>query len=58
MRDALAGLVERITLHFDYGLAQRNGNRRSILTSPEVRMREEASGLLGSQLRQVARNRV
>jgi site-specific DNA recombinase len=58
VRDALAGLVERITLHFDYGPAYKNGNRRSILTSLEVQLREEATGLLGGKLKQFARSRV
>jgi site-specific DNA recombinase len=56
VRDALAGLVDRITLYFDYGPARKNGFRPAILTSLEVRMREEAAGLLGDQLRQSARS--
>jgi hypothetical protein len=56
VRDAPAGLVERITLHFDYGPPRSNGYRPAILTSLEVKMREEAAGLLGDQLRRSARS--
>jgi hypothetical protein len=56
VRDALAGLVERVTLYFDYGPPRRNGNRPPILTSLEVQMREEAAGLLGQELRRSARS--
>jgi len=56
VRDALAGLVERITLYFDYGPPRRNGNRPAVLSSLEVRMREEAAGLLGDKLRRSARS--
>jgi hypothetical protein len=56
VRDALAGLVERVILYFDYGPPQRNGYRSSILTSLEVQMREKAAGLLGQELRRSARS--
>jgi DNA invertase Pin-like site-specific DNA recombinase len=57
VRDALAGLVERVTLYFDYGKPrQGNGFRPAILTSLEVQMREEAAGLLGQELRRSARS--
>ncbi len=58
VRDALSGLVDRITLDFEYGPPRRNGCRPAILTSLEVRLREEASGLLGDQLSLPARNKV
>jgi DNA invertase Pin-like site-specific DNA recombinase len=56
VRDALAGLVVRITLFFDYGPPRKNGTLPAILTSLEVKMREEAVGLLGEKLRQSARS--
>lgn len=56
VRDALGGLIERITLQFDYGPPRSNGNRPAILTSLEVEMREEAAGLLGDKLRRFARS--
>jgi DNA invertase Pin-like site-specific DNA recombinase len=56
VRNALAGLVERITLYFDYGPAYRDGKRPAILTSLEIQMREEAAGLLGEKLTQSARS--
>jgi site-specific DNA recombinase len=58
VRDALAGLVERITLQFDYKPAFKNGNRPAVLTSLEVQLREEASGLLGDNLRSPARSTI
>ena len=45
-------------LFFDYGPARSNGNRPAVLTSLEVRMREEAAGLLGEKLRRPARSTV
>jgi DNA invertase Pin-like site-specific DNA recombinase len=57
VRNALAGLVEKVTLFFDYGPPKRNGNRPTFLTSLEVTMREEAAGLLGDKLRRSARSR-
>jgi hypothetical protein len=57
VRDALAGLVERITLEFDYGPPRRNGCRPSFVTAIEVHLREEAAGLLGEKLRRVARSK-
>jgi site-specific DNA recombinase len=56
VRNALAGLVDKITLHFDYGPAYKNGNRRNYLTSLEVALREEAAGLLGPELRRSAQS--
>jgi hypothetical protein len=57
VRNALGGLVERITPHFDYRPAHRNGNRPTTLTSLGVTMRPEAAGLLGApgELRRSAR---
>jgi hypothetical protein len=55
VRKAFAGLVERITLFFDYG-PRSNGLRPAIFTSFKVRMRPEAVGLLGDKLRRPARS--
>jgi DNA invertase Pin-like site-specific DNA recombinase len=57
VRNALAGLVERVTLFFDYGPPRKNGCRPAILTSLEVQLREEAAGLLGAELRRSAQSR-
>jgi hypothetical protein len=56
VRDALAGLVEKITLEFGYGPPRRNGCRPSFVTAIEVQLREEAAGLLGEKLRRAARS--
>jgi hypothetical protein len=60
VRNALAGLVERITLRFDYGPAYKDGTRPAIpdFTSLEVELRDEAAELLllGKKLRQSARS--
>jgi hypothetical protein len=57
VRNALSGLVERITVFFDYGPPRKKDGRcRTTLTSLEVQMRPEAAGLLGDQLRRSARS--
>jgi hypothetical protein len=50
VRNAFAGLVEKITLFSDYGPVSRKGTCRASLTSLEVGMREEAAWLLGDNL--------
>jgi hypothetical protein len=48
VRDALAGLVDKITLRFEHGPAMKGGKRRAYLESLDVVLRPEASLLLGS----------
>jgi hypothetical protein len=56
VRNTLAGLVEKITLFFEYGRPRTNGNRPAVFTAFEVQRRPEATGLLGEKLRQSARS--
>jgi DNA invertase Pin-like site-specific DNA recombinase len=56
VRNTIGNLVEKVTLHFDHGPPNKSGCCRAILTSLEVRMREEVAVLLGNQLRRSLRN--
>jgi DNA invertase Pin-like site-specific DNA recombinase len=47
VRDALAGLVDKVTLHFEHGPPMKNGQRRAYLESLDVSLRPEASFLFG-----------
>jgi DNA invertase Pin-like site-specific DNA recombinase len=47
VRDALAGLVDKITLHFEHGPPMKGGKRRAYLASLDVALRPEARLLLG-----------
>jgi DNA invertase Pin-like site-specific DNA recombinase len=50
VRDALAGLAERITLHFDHGPPMKDGRRRAYLRSVEVALVPEVAHLFGCDL--------
>jgi site-specific DNA recombinase len=60
VRNALGGLIEKISLFFEYGPPDKGGYRPTTLTEFEVTMRPEAAGLLGppSELRRSARSTV
>jgi site-specific DNA recombinase len=58
VRDALAGLVDKITLHFKHGPIWKNGGCRTFIDDVEVSLREEAVYLLGcSKLLRSARSK-
>jgi DNA invertase Pin-like site-specific DNA recombinase len=48
VRDALAGLVEKVTLHFDHGRTLKDGRLRTELAYIDIDLRPEAAHLLGS----------